>query len=60
MIVEKTKGYSGADMKNLCAEASMGPIREIKDIKKIRKEELRPIGYQDFIQALGTTKKSVS
>lgn len=28
-IAELSSGYSGADMKNLCAEASLGPIRSI-------------------------------
>ena len=28
-IASLTDGYSGADMKNLCQEASLGPIRSI-------------------------------
>lgn len=28
-IAELTNGYSGADIKNLCQEASLGPIRSI-------------------------------
>lgn len=28
-IASFTDGYSGADMKNLCQEASLGPIRSI-------------------------------
>lgn len=28
-VASLTDGYSGADMKNLCQEASLGPIRSI-------------------------------
>lgn len=28
-IAKLTEGYSGADVKNLCQEASLGPIRSI-------------------------------
>lgn len=28
-IADLSDGYSGADMKNLCSEASLGPIRSI-------------------------------
>lgn len=58
--MEKTRGFSGADMKNLCSEASMCPIREIKDIRTLKKEHLRPIKVNDFIKALSNTKRSVS
>ena len=43
-ISQRTEGYSGADMSNLCKEASYGPIRSFSDpeqILKIKKEELR-------------------
>lgn len=52
MIVELTKGYSGADMRMLCAEASMVPIRSISDIKAISAATLRPTNLNDFKESL--------
>ena len=51
-IVEMTKCYSGADLRNLCAEASLMPIREaiteMGDISMLQHENLRPTNYDDF------------
>ena len=33
-LVVRSKGYSGADVHNLCSEAAMGPIRDIASIGK--------------------------
>lgn len=32
-VVKITKGYSGADMRNLCSEAALIPIRSCTNIK---------------------------
>jgi len=47
-----TKGYSGADMRNLCAEASLIPIRSITDITQISADTLRPTDMNDFLESL--------
>jgi SpoVK/Ycf46/Vps4 family AAA+-type ATPase len=47
-IVDSTAGYSGADIKALCTEAAMGPIRSIKDIRTITASLVRPISLCDF------------
>ncbi|XP_025986787.1 fidgetin-like protein 1 isoform X1 [Solenopsis invicta] len=61
-IAEKSAGYSGADMTNLCKEASMEPIRSIpfSQLEDIRMEEVRHITNHDFEQALINVRPSVS
>ena len=63
-LVTKTIGYSGADIKNLCTEASMICIREaIKaraNIKEVKVNELRPTNYEDFLMALKNVKATVA
>lgn len=61
-IAEKSAGYSGADMTNLCKEASMEPIRSIpfSQLEDIRMEEVRHITNRDFEEALINVRPSVS
>ncbi|XP_031841438.1 fidgetin-like protein 1 isoform X2 [Nomia melanderi] len=61
-VAEQSKGYSGADMSNLCKEASMGPIRSIpfSQLENIRKEDVRQITVDDFKEALIYVRPSVS
>ncbi|XP_076642919.1 fidgetin-like protein 1 [Halictus rubicundus] len=61
-VAEQSKGYSGADMCNLCKEASMGPIRSIpfSQLENIRKEDVRQITVDDFKEALIYVRPSVS
>ncbi|KAF0991448.1 hypothetical protein HZS_7202 [Henneguya salminicola] len=58
-ITQKTKGYSGADMMNLCKEAALGPIRDIKDIANANANDVRSIMVEDFYRALKNVKPSV-
>jgi SpoVK/Ycf46/Vps4 family AAA+-type ATPase len=50
-IVERTKGYSAADMHNLMAETSLAPLREV-DILTACADQLRPVNYKDFLESL--------
>lgn len=60
-IGKLTEGFSGADMRVLCHEASMEPIRSITahmDLDVIK--EVRAINYADFRAALQCVRASVS
>ncbi|XP_010774242.1 fidgetin-like protein 1 [Notothenia coriiceps] len=61
-VVAATEGFSGADMTQLCREAALGPIRSIQlsDITTITADQVRPIQYRDFQDALQTVRPSVS
>lgn len=61
-VVTATEGFSGADMTQLCREAALGPIRSIQlgDIATITADQVRPILYSDFQDALKTVRPSVS
>ena len=66
-ITKHTQGYSGADIANVCREASLMPFRKLlmkdKDIEEIVKMESQvdvPLIMEDFIQALKNISKSVS
>jgi SpoVK/Ycf46/Vps4 family AAA+-type ATPase len=58
-IATEAAGYSGADCKALCAEASLGPMREIRDIRKVTAAGVRPISLQDFKNAIRQVRASV-
>ena len=61
-VVAAAEGFSGADMTQLCREAALGPIRSIQlsDIATISPDQVRPILYHDFQDALRAVRPSVS
>ncbi|KAG5482854.1 hypothetical protein LSCM1_06886 [Leishmania martiniquensis] len=60
-LVRSTDGYSGADLKQLCREAAMGPLREMSvvELSTVAAADLRPVQRADFRQALKRLKPSV-
>jgi SpoVK/Ycf46/Vps4 family AAA+-type ATPase len=55
-----TKGYSGADLKALSAEASMIPLRDITDIENVDIQNIRALNLDDFKAALNNVKPTVN
>ncbi|ESL07120.1 katanin-like protein [Trypanosoma rangeli SC58] len=59
-VSASTAGYSGADLKQVCREAAMGPLREVTmRLTDVSLSELRPIQREDFVQALRRIRPSV-
>jgi len=63
-IVARTAGYSGADIKNLCTEASLGPVRDVAarevHFMDIKASDVPPISMEHFQEALQSVGASVS
>eukprot|EP00246_Nothoceros_aenigmaticus_P000276 TRINITY_DN1041_c0_g3_i1.p1 TRINITY_DN1041_c0_g3~~TRINITY_DN1041_c0_g3_i1.p1 ORF type:complete len:143 (-),score=17.99 TRINITY_DN1041_c0_g3_i1:174-602(-) len=60
-LVDDTKGYSGSDIRALCQEAAMIPIRELGNrLTTISADEVRPVVYSDFRGAMKAIRPSVS
>ncbi|XP_076021762.1 katanin p60 ATPase-containing subunit A-like 1 [Genypterus blacodes] len=67
VIAEKTEGYSGADITNVCRDASLMAMRRRiqglspEEIRALSKEELQmPVTMEDFTLTLKKISKSVS
>lgn len=59
--MNRTDGYSGADMDNLCREAALGPIRSLGvDILNVSADEVRCITVNDIWDAMRQVRASVS
>ncbi|KAF8930465.1 P-loop containing nucleoside triphosphate hydrolase protein [Dissophora ornata] len=60
-LVEQTEGYSGSDLTALAKDAALGPLRSLgENLLDTPVDQVRPIQYQDFVQALKTIRSSVS
>ncbi|KAG0252731.1 hypothetical protein BG011_006830 [Mortierella polycephala] len=60
-LVNQTEGYSGSDLTALAKDAALGPLRSLGEtLLDTPADQVRPIQYQDFVQALHTIRPSVS
>lgn len=60
-LAKNTAGFSGSDLKNLCTDAAMGPLRELgSGAMTAKTKELPPISYKHCRQALKSTSPSVA
>jgi fidgetin-like protein 1 len=54
-------GFSGSDITALTKDAAMGPLRSLGEaLLTTKREEVRPIGFEDFIASLRKVRPSVS
>ena len=64
-LVPKTDGFSGADMRNLCQEAAMGPMRDVGSKLfaaggSIDESQIPPISLKHLDAALAVTAATVA
>lgn len=60
-VVDMLQGYSGSDVYAACAEAALGPVRDLgEDIAQVSVDDVRPIDENDFKRAMTVVRRSVS
>jgi fidgetin-like protein 1 len=60
-LAHNTDGFSGADLRALCTDAAMGPIRQLGDqAMQVKVNDIPPISYKHFKRALKRTRPSVA
>lgn len=60
-LAGQTEGFSGADLKSLCGDAALGPIRDLGPrALEVKGADVAPISAKHFKKALKTTKPSVA
>jgi fidgetin-like protein 1 len=60
-LAKDTAGFSGADLKALCTDAAMGPIRQLgAKAMEVEVKDIPPISYKHFKRSLKGTRPSVA
>jgi SpoVK/Ycf46/Vps4 family AAA+-type ATPase len=60
-LAKETNGFSGADLKSLCTDAAMGPIRQLgPKALSIEIKDVPPISFKHFRRSLKGTRPSVA
>lgn len=60
-LSNRTVGFSGNDLSNLCVDAAMGPLRDDDiNIEDMPLQTIRPLSMKDFENSLKKIKPSVS
>ncbi|TKS67261.1 Fidgetin [Collichthys lucidus] len=62
LLVQRTEGFSGLDVAQLCQEAVVGPLHGIPgtDLSAIHPTQMRPVSYQDFDNVFCKFQPSIS
>ncbi|KAM6902300.1 katanin p60 ATPase-containing subunit A-like 2 [Xenentodon cancila] len=66
MLAEETEGYSGSDIRLVCKEAAMRPVRKVFDVLESHRDErsnmsdiqLETVTTADFVEVIADTKPS--
>lgn len=60
-LLDLTDGFSGSDITALAKDAAMGPLRSLGEaLLTTTFDQIRPVGFEDFVASLKTIRPSVS